>query len=146
MAWRRLASSWLGILLLLACGGAGAVTAPLRLDATVSQVSLSPHVSYYHDRSGNEDVGVADQRLQQGKFQPLPAGNPSFGFQGGAYWFHVRVINSDGNEPRWLLVQQYALSDRIDVYAQQAGGPRRHAATASPSTSAASVTGTRISG
>jgi diguanylate cyclase (GGDEF)-like protein len=126
MAWRLLASSWLGLLLLLACNGARADTTALRLDPTVSQVSLSPHVSYYHDASGTEDVDLADQRLQQGRFQPLPAGNPSFGFQGGAYWFHVRVINRDGNEPRWLLVQQYALSDRIDVHTRDALGRRSY--------------------
>ncbi|MHB8912980.1 MAG: 7TMR-DISM family protein, partial [Lysobacter sp.] len=125
MAWRLLASFWLGTLLLLACNGARADT-PLRLDGTVSQVSLSPHVSYFHDVSGTGDVDVAYQRLQRRQFQPLPAGNPSFGFQGGAYWFHVRLINHDGSEPRWLLVQQYALSDRIDVHTRDALGRRSH--------------------
>jgi len=125
MAWRLLARFWLGILLALACSGARAGT-PLHLDAAASQVSLSPHISYYHDASGAENVEIAIQRVQQGRFQPLPAGSPAFGFQHGAYWFHVRVINHDGSEPRWLLVQQYALSDRIDVYTRHQDGRRTH--------------------
>ena len=125
MAWRLLTSIWLGILLLLAGDGAHAGP-PLRLDRSVSQVSLSPHASYYHDASGSQDVDDAYQRLQQGQFQPLPAGSPSFGFQRGAYWFHVRVINHDAGEPRRLLVQQYALSDRIDVYTRDKDGRRSH--------------------
>ena len=125
MAWRLLASSWLGILLLIACSGVHAETA-LRLDGAASQLSLSPHVSYYHDASGTEDVEIAQQRLQQGRFQPLPAGNPSFGFRSGAFWFHARLVNHDGTEPRWLLVQQYALSDRIDVHTRDALGRTSH--------------------
>lgn len=125
MAWRLLASSWLGILLLVACSGvhAGGV---LRLDGAVPQVSLAPHMSYYHDASGSEDLDIARQRLQQGRFKPLPAGNPSFGFQRGAFWFHARVVNHDPSEPRWLLVQQYALSDSIDVHTRDALGRRSH--------------------
>ncbi len=125
MAWRLLAGFRLGFLLSLACSGAHAGTA-LQLDAAVSQVPLSPHMSYYHDVSGAADVELAIQRVQQDHFQPLPSGNPSFGFQDGAYWFHVHVINHDGSEPRWLLVQQYALSDRIDVYTRDADGQRSH--------------------
>lgn len=125
MAWRLFASFWLGILLVLACDGAHADT-PLRLDSTISQVSLSPHVSYYHDASGNEGIDTVHQRLRQERFQPLPAGNPSFGFQGGAYWFHARIVNHHDGEPRWLLVQQYALSDRIDVHTRDALGHRTH--------------------
>ena len=125
MAWRLLASSWLGILLLVACNGVHAGNV-LRLDGAVPQVSLSPHMSYYHDASGSEDLDIARQRLQQGRFQPLPAGNPSFGFQRGAFWFHARVVNHDPGEPRWLLVQQYALSDRIDVHTRDALGRRSH--------------------
>lgn len=125
MAWRLLASSWLGILLLVACNGVQAANV-LRLDGAVPQVSLAPHMSYYHDASGSEDLDIARQRLQQGRFQPLPAGSPSFGFQRGAFWFHARVVNHDPGEPRWLLVQQYALSDRIDVHTRDALGRRSH--------------------
>ncbi len=125
MAWLRLARPGLVILLFLASAGARA-GAPLQLDESVSQVSLSPHVSYYHDTSGSEDVDIADQRLHEGRFQPLPSDDASFGFQRGAYWFHVRIINHDRNEPRWLLVQQYALSDHIDVHTRDASGHRSH--------------------
>ena len=122
MAWWRLSASFLGVLLLMACGAARAAV-PLHLDHAASQVALSPHVSFYQDASGAEDVDTAIQRVKQGRFQPLPAGSPSFGFQNGAYWFHVRVVNHDAREPRWLLVQQYALSDLIDVYTRHRGRP-----------------------
>ena len=125
MAWRLLAGCWLGFLLLVACNGVHAGDA-LRLDGGVAHVSLAPHMAYYHDASGSEDLDMARQRLQQGRFQPLPAGNPSFGFQRGAFWFHARVINHDASEPRWLLVQEYALSDRIDVHTATALGRPSH--------------------
>jgi len=118
-------SFWLAVLLGLACNGARA-GAPLHIDDAVGQVALSPHIAYYHDTSGAENVDIALQRLHEDRFRPLPSGSPSFGFQTGAYWFHVRVINHHRNEPRWLLVQQYALSDRIDVYTRTSAGDGTH--------------------
>ncbi len=125
MAWRSVSSVWLGVLLVLAYSGVHA-GAPLHLDAAVSQAPLSPHMTYYHDASGTEDVDVAIQRLQQGRFKPLPSDSASFGFQNGAYWFHARLINHNPSEPRWLLVQQYALSDHIDVHTKHHDGSRTY--------------------
>ncbi|MGH8078569.1 MAG: 7TMR-DISMED2 domain-containing protein, partial [Lysobacter sp.] len=125
MAWRLLASFWLGVLLTLVCGEVHA-SVPLVIDDAISQVQLSPHISYYHDASGAESVDTVMQRVQQGRFQPLPSGRSSFGFHDGGYWFHLRVINLNDSEPRWLLVQQYALSDRIDVYTRRPDGRSTH--------------------
>jgi diguanylate cyclase (GGDEF)-like protein len=125
MTWRLLAGFWFGILLSLACGGAHA-RAPLQLEEGVSSVQLSPHVTYYQDVSGAETVDRVMQRVQQGRFHPLPSGNPSFGFQDGAYWFHLRVLNRNADESRWLLVQQYALSDHVDVYSRYPDGHLTH--------------------
>src|SRR5690606_15308485 len=48
------------------------------------------------------------------------------GFQDGAFWFHATVVNTDPDEPRWLLVQQYALSDHLDVYLRYPDGGLVH--------------------
>src|SRR5690606_18762909 len=44
----------------------------------------------------------------------------------GAFWFHARLLNLHGDEPRWVLVQQYALSDYLDVYVRYSDGRIRH--------------------
>ena len=125
MAWRLLAGFWLGIVLSLACSGVHA-SAPLQLEEGVASVQLSSHVTYYQDVTGAVSIDSAMQHLKQGRFRPLPSGSPSFGFQDGAYWFHLRIINRNDREPRWLLVQQYALSDRIDVYSRYPDGHLTH--------------------
>ena len=124
MGGRRLpACYWLGALLALVCGWARA-QAPLELDAATAHASLTPHLSYYHDATGREDL--ADVAGRPGRFVPLPGGKDAFGFQSGAFWFHARLVNRNGIEPRWLLVQQYALSDRIDVYTRYPDGHTAH--------------------
>ncbi|HEY5971886.1 MAG TPA: 7TM-DISM domain-containing protein, partial [Pseudoxanthomonas sp.] len=99
---------------------------PLELTAASRQQSLALHTDYYHDATGTDDAAKAMRHIADGRFQPLPGGNSSFGFQDGAYWFHAEVVNLDHPEEKWLLTQEYALSDRIDVYAKYADGRVLH--------------------
>ena len=111
-------------LLAMLCVAAGTVRAQESLQLTVasSEHTLAAHTRYYHDPAGKDDLASARQHLVNGKFQPLPDGNTSFGFQDGAYWFHVDLLNVSSADRKWLLVQEYALSDRIDVHAIHADG------------------------
>ena len=117
------------LLALLALGTAlVAVAEPVPITPASSQLSLAPHTSYYHDQTGGDDLARATQRFATGSFKPLPDGNTSFGFQDGAYWFHAVLDNRGNAEDKWLLVQEYALSDRIDVYARYPDGRVVHSA------------------
>lgn len=101
-------------------------TATLVLTADSAEIALGPYVAYHHDSSGELSLEQARGQLQQGRFAPLPGGHAAFGFQTGAYWFHVRLLNLNPQEQRWLLLQKYALSDRIDVYTTTADGQVAH--------------------
>lgn len=127
--WRGLQLWLLAFGLCLAAASSAATGNPtLVLDDTHSGVPLEPHIAYYHDVDGRQSLAGAEQALRDGRYAPLPNGNAAFGFQPGAYWFHVRLLNRDRDERRWLLVQQYALSDRIDVYTRHADGRVEHLA------------------
>ena len=119
--WRSQRIFWLLALLAVATFGAWAQP-PLELTAASPQQSLALHTDYYHDTSGTDDVAAARRHVATGRFQPLPDGNSSFGFQNGAFWFHAKVLNLNSPEEKWLLAQEYALSDRIDVYATYPDG------------------------
>ncbi|HEV8695688.1 MAG TPA: diguanylate cyclase [Lysobacter sp.] len=123
--WRKPLYAWLGCLLMLA-GGTAQAREVIELTDAMPHVALSSHVRYYHDATGKDSPADAAHKLANNGFAPLPRGDASFGFQTGAYWFHVRLLNHSQQEPRWLLVQQYALSDRIDLYANYADGHVRH--------------------
>ena len=116
----RLIRSMLALLVLLAANAFA--RDPLQLTASTSQVSLAPYTSFHHDETSKDDLAAAQARMAEGGFLPIPGDNPSFGFQDGAYWFHVRISNRDNPENKWLLVQEYALSDRLDLYATYADG------------------------
>ena len=121
----------IGLWLLLATAGAAHAQAaqtggPLVIDAGQSQLALSPYVDYLHDVDGDADLGAARRWQQEGRFQPLPSASAAFGFQPGAFWFHARLVNLHPGEPRWLLVQEYALSDRVDVYVLREDGTVQH--------------------
>ena len=124
-------ASRIGLWLLLATAGAAHAQAaqtrgPLVIDAGQSQVALSPYVDYLHDVDGDADLDAARRWQQEGRFQPLPSASAAFGFQPGAFWFHARLVNLHPGEPRWLLVQEYALSDRVDVYVLREDGTVQH--------------------
>jgi len=125
LRWRsRLIRLLLAFLALLAADALART--PLQISASTSQVPLAPYTSFHHDQSGTEDLAAARAHLAEGAFLPIPGDNPSFGFQDGAYWFHVQVSNLDSPVDKWLLTQEYALSDRIDLYATYADGHMVH--------------------
>ena len=122
-------SVWLAALALW-CAGIGMAVAgnvaPLVLDAETSSIPLSPRIAYYHDAGAADGATEAFRRARDGQFQPLPDGTPTFGFQDGAYWFYLPLVNRDAAEPRWLLVQEYALSDQVDLYLRYPDGRIEH--------------------
>ncbi len=129
-------AKWRGVLawLTLVClclftfaSGAQAADTPaprpvVELDFQTARLELTPYVSYYHDRDGTADLTAVREALRTGGFAPLPGNTTAFGFQPGAFWFHVRLLNTDPREPRWLLVQKYALSDHLQINTLHASG------------------------
>ncbi|NYZ63135.1 sensor domain-containing diguanylate cyclase [Luteimonas deserti] len=98
----------------------------VELVAGVGTLRLSPQVRYHHDAMAVDRVEDVWRRVDGAGMTPLPGGNDTFGFQPGAFWFHVRVVNLDPQEPRWLLVQEYPLSDHVDLYVRHADGRTLH--------------------
>ena len=125
-------SAWLCILLLALCAIGGAQAhgraAVMTLAPDASEASLTPFTTFRHDVTANDTADDAFGRASAGQFAPLPGGKTTFGFQSGAYWFHVDLINRNHDELRWMLVQRYALSDHIDVYARYPDGRVVHQA------------------
>jgi len=122
---RGWAFAGLGLLLFL-CSALLHAMPVVDIDPAESQRALSPFLHYRHDPTGRDDLAEARRHLQAGGFAALPEGSANFGFQSGAYWFHARIVNRNPDEPRWLLLQQFALSDRVDVYTRYPDGSTRH--------------------
>ncbi|QIL20884.1 diguanylate cyclase [Thermomonas sp. HDW16] len=119
-----------GLALLLAAGnGAARAVEPLTLEPGQSSIPLSPSIAYRHDTMAADGATEAFARAKAGEFATLPNGNPTFGFQSGAYWFYLPVVNRHPEESRWLLVQEYALSDQLDVYVRYPDGRVDHQAS-----------------
>ena len=118
---------WLCCWLLLAAGTASARPAA-ELSPAIESLDLSPYVGWHQD--GDADATPVDmfQLAAADGFAPLPDDGATFGFQDGAWWFHARLLNLDPEEPRWLLVQHYALSDRLDLYVRYPDGRVAHLA------------------
>ncbi len=95
----------------------------LLVDPATGSLDLSPHLRYHHDAEAALDVEAALALSRQpGRFQPLPPGGANFGFQRGAWWFSLRVASAAQGDATWLLVQEYPLSDQVDLYLRRADG------------------------
>ncbi len=123
----RLARPWLLLAAWWLCAPALAADG-LHLRAGMHEAGLTPYVRYYHDREATATAPEVFARIGGGGFAPLPNGNPAFGFRTGAFWFHARIVNESPDEPRWLLLQEYALSDHVDVYLRYPDGRLWHQA------------------
>ena len=118
-----------GLAILLAGVAVARPATPHVLGPGESTIALGPHITYRHDALAADGATEAFARARAGAFAPIPGGNPTFGFQTGAYWFHLAVVNSHAEETRWLLVQEYALSDQIDLYLRYPDGHVEHQAS-----------------
>lgn len=115
------------MLLLLLCPGLLHARA-VELPAGADQLTLTPHLHYRQDSESADRMRDAFAHVREGRFEPVPGGNAAFGFQRGAFWFHATVVNRNEGEQRWLLVQEYPLSDRLDVWVRYADGRTLHQA------------------
>lgn len=85
-------------------------------------LDLTQYLAYHQDVEGDASAREMFAHAADGRFAALPASGATFGFQDGDWWFHARVRNHDPGQPRWLLVQQYALSDHVDLYVRYPDG------------------------
>lgn len=118
-----------GLALLLAGGGHARALEPQVLEPGQSTIPLSPRISYRHDVLAADGATEAFARAKAGQFAALPNGTPTFGFQSGAFWFYLPVVNRHAEESQWLLVQEYALSDQLDLYLRYPDGRVEHQAS-----------------
>ena len=105
-----------------------AAPSTVQLTPGSGSIPLSPALQYWHDKDGTANVDRALAGMAAGSFKPLPNGNTAFGFQKGAYWFHATVENLQRDEQRWILIQEYALSDKLDLYLRYPDGHVEHQA------------------
>jgi hypothetical protein len=125
MAVRPLMNLWFAALLLIA-PAVGLARPMLVLDRGQDSVELTPFLGVMHDASGQAGIDDAMAGDANGHFDSLDT--TALGFREGAFWFHAGIVNRRPMEPRWLLVQRYALSDRIDVYLRHPDGRIEHQA------------------
>ncbi len=90
---------------------------------------LTPYLSYLHDKSAVYSPEDAWRRIDADGFEPVPPEKTAFGFQHGAYWFHAKLMNHDVDEQYWMLVQRFALLDRLDLYVRYPDGHIAHQAS-----------------
>jgi diguanylate cyclase (GGDEF)-like protein len=120
--------AWIAVL--FACLWAGTLDArTVELPQGIDQASLTPHLDYRHDSESVDRMEDAFAHARDGRFEPVPGGSATFGFQRGAFWFHATIVNHNEDEQRWLLVQEYPLSDRLDLYVRYADGRTLHHAS-----------------
>ncbi|MGY1409326.1 MULTISPECIES: sensor domain-containing diguanylate cyclase [unclassified Luteimonas] len=122
----RIAWRWLPALLALVVCLPVWARPVLELAPATASASLAPHLGYRHDATSSDRAEDAWRRVEEGGFAALPGGKDAFGFQSGAFWFHATVVNRNPGEQRWLLVQEYPLSDRLDIYLRYPDGRTIH--------------------
>ena len=124
-----LRSMLFGLALLLAGLGSARAMDPYPLAPSQSAIPLGAHLQFRADAQAADGATEAFARARAGEFAPVPDGNPTFGFQDGAYWFYLPVLNQHPDELHWLLVQEYALSDQVDLYVRYPDGRVEHQAS-----------------
>jgi len=93
--------------------GAHAATSLLLLDGSHASYSLGELVEFHEDRAANLDLREISQ-LPENAWQQHTKAIPNFGFSRSAYWFRIRLQNTQAL--KWLLAIDYPLLDEIALY------------------------------
>ncbi|MCK7594730.1 sensor domain-containing diguanylate cyclase [Pseudomarimonas salicorniae] len=84
-----------------------------------------PEVRYFHDAEGSLDVAGARAVWAAGRFAGPPPPGDNYGFRPGATWFAFGLQNPQGRPVERLVVIEYTLIDRFELYRldQASAGP-----------------------
>ncbi len=115
---------WIGALLLISafitCTWAFAFeqgdTSPLIVGHHLERLSITPHISYLIDPTGDAEIHDIVRHSERFKAVPDRRGDPSFGYSRAAYWFMLRVNNRSSVPVDWVLEFSYPLTDFIALY------------------------------
>lgn len=124
MAWRKGPGYSLVALLLLLLAWPLHARHALTLDAATDGANLIEYTHALHDPHNRVGLQQAIAAQRAGQFRTQR--DRSAGFDAGTYWLHVTVINRDPSQTQWLLLQRFALLDRIQVYVVQPDGRIAH--------------------
>src|SRR5688500_10712177 len=116
-----------GVCVAMLLAGTAAAQPAATLRPGVDSLDLDPHVRFAVDTGGHATADTMFGR--DDAFEALPAGGPTFGFQTGAYWFRADVVNRNQVDQYWLLLQEYSLSDFVDLYVRYPDGRVEHQAS-----------------
>jgi len=78
--------------------------------------NLAPHLSYIEDAKGTltiEQVSQPDKKIQ---WQHVPNDSVNFGYTSAAFWFKLKLINSEAVPLQRVLEIAYPVLDQIDIY------------------------------
>jgi len=106
-------AAWTALLALVALAWPALVPA-VDLVTGAERVRLSRELRYLHDP--DETMTLADARVRAAEFAPVRRWPPTFGFAGGAHWFHLSVRNVDHADSDWVLAIRYPLLDHADLH------------------------------
>jgi len=124
MVWQHRTTLASFFLVLLFFSAPAAADHLLALDDATGRAQLDPYLEVLRDET--DSLGLDEVRAlhKQGKFQHMR--RSAMGFRSGSYWFHLHLVNNDRRQQQWLLMQRFALTDRIDVHVIPPVGPARH--------------------
>jgi hypothetical protein len=123
------------MLLWLLCAGVWAAE-PLVVTGAVTNVSLSPHLSFFRDSTGRLTLEDVMAPARAAEFMPVTGDYPSFGYTRDAFWIRFSV-RSAAEIPLELLTELccsrfdwldwYVLSDGRLIYHEATGNRRPYA-------------------
>lgn len=100
---------------------------PVILADNLGYDQINPHLSYLED--ANASLTLNDIFLDMDLSQPWQANDesiPNLGFTNSTYWFRLHVDNTSNIAQQRLLVINYSLLDKVDVYINQGNYPLHH--------------------
>lgn len=96
-----------------------AFASEVRIRAGLDSQRLDGYGEYLRDPSGALEP---HQLIATADWQPATALPGSLGFSRGVYWRRLELHNLDHPDSRWVLLIEYPLLDRVDVYVQGGNG------------------------
>jgi sigma-B regulation protein RsbU (phosphoserine phosphatase) len=88
----------------------------IELDSTLSKIPIGRMMEYMVDPSGSVPIEDLKSQKYADRWKVPHEDGPGFGFTSDTYWVRFTVSNKTANDLEFLLEQEYALIDNINIY------------------------------
>jgi serine phosphatase RsbU (regulator of sigma subunit) len=97
---------------------------PVVLNDQIDEYIIGKNIEYLKDPDKKFKISEVISDEFRGRFVVSDENYPNFGYTSAAYWLRFKIKNSDEHKKRWILLNNYPLTDDMKIFMPELHGQK----------------------